>query len=140
MTAQHLISPKTPWMPLDDWPCDNHSEPALLQATFSISYLLDRCQNGTLIMAVSAEGSESGSFTGGEAAAKAHVGTLGIWHRWSAVTGGVWCWSLLSSQSPIYFKGKYTLWRVILARLIRCREELGQCVHKSKPQNIGQRG
>ncbi len=51
VTAQCLISLATPCMPLDDWPCCYHSEPAVLQATFSTDRLQNRCQNGTLTMA-----------------------------------------------------------------------------------------
>ncbi len=54
VTAHRLISPATPrpWMQLDDWLCGDHSEPAVLQATFSTDYLKNRCQNGTLTLAV----------------------------------------------------------------------------------------
>jgi hypothetical protein len=70
-------------MQLDDWLYSIRSEPAVLQATFSTLHLWNKCRNATLTMA--AEGSESGSFTGGAAAAEASVGTLGIGRRSSAV-------------------------------------------------------
>jgi hypothetical protein len=75
VTDQRLSSPVTPWMLLDDWPYGGHSDPAVLQATFSTLHLRNRCRNATLTMA--AEGSMSGSFTGGAATAEARVGTLG---------------------------------------------------------------
>jgi hypothetical protein len=56
-------------MSLDNWPCCNHLEPAVLQAMFSTLHLQNRCQNGSLTMAN--EGSGSGSFTDGAGVAEA---------------------------------------------------------------------
>ncbi len=81
--AHRLSLPVTLWMPLDDWPYSDHSEPAALQATFSTLHWRNSCRNASLTMA--AEGSDSGSFTGGAAGAEARVGTLVIWRRSSAL-------------------------------------------------------
>jgi hypothetical protein len=69
---------------LDDWPYSDHSEPAVLQAMFSTLHLLNRCRNATLTMA--AEGSYSGSFTGGAAAAKTTASV-----PWEYCAGQVQC-------------------------------------------------
>ncbi len=70
-------------MPLEDGQYSDHSDPAVLQATFSTLHVLNRCRNATLTMA--AEKSESGSFIGGAEAADDSVGTLGTRRRSSAV-------------------------------------------------------
>ncbi len=44
VTAQCLISPVMPWMQLDDWPYGDHSELAVLQASFSTVHLRNKYQ------------------------------------------------------------------------------------------------
>ncbi len=68
VSAQRLSSPETPWMQLDDWLYGDHSEPAVLQATFSTLQLQNICSNATFTMA--AKGSESDSFTGASLVAR----------------------------------------------------------------------